>query len=148
MDTRRRVVARRVIVVLVVLLQVALVVRGYTSAHKEFAFQMFSESTDWRADIVRVTSTGERIPIDENWDGYRWSDLVRTRALWNPELRHHADASLDNQLAFLDESLDYVADHTPRDTETAYLEAKVTYWRNTHPAKQVVVRSKGREAAR
>jgi hypothetical protein len=146
-DTRRRVVGRRVIVVLVVVLQLVLVVRGYTSAHKEFAFQMFSESTDWRADIVRVTADGQRIPIDASWDGYRWSDLVRTRGLWDPEIRHHADAGLDNQLAFLDESLDYVADHTPRDTDTVYLEAKVTYWRNTHAAREIVVRSKQRKVA-
>jgi len=73
---------------------------------------------------------------------------VRDRGLYDPATRHHADASLDNQVAFLDAALDYVADHTPRDTDTAYLEAKVAYWKAAHPPKVVVLRSKSREAAR
>jgi hypothetical protein len=146
-DTRVRVVGRRVAVVVVVAVQLALVVRGYRSDHKEFAFQMFSESTDWRADLTRVTRDGERIPIDGSWAGYRWEQLVRTRGLYDPTVRHHADAGIDNQLAFLDASLDWVADHTPRDTETAYLEATVTYWRNAREPKVVVLRSHDREEA-
>jgi hypothetical protein len=144
-DSRRRVVGRRLIVGTAIALQLGFVARGYTSAHKEFAFQMFSESTDWRADIMRVTDTGERMPVDDSWDGYRWGDLVRTRGLADPARRHHADAGLDNQLAFLSEALDYVATHTPRDTETAYLEATVTYWRNARPPRDVVIRSERRD---
>lgn len=140
-DTRTRVIARRVIVAAVVVLQLGFIARGYASDHKEFAFQMFSESTDWRADIVRVTAGGERIPIDASWDGYQWSRLVRARALADPGVRHHADAGIDNQLAFLRESLSYVATHTPRDTDTEYLEATVTYWKNAHPPRHVVLRS-------
>jgi hypothetical protein len=143
-DSRRRVVGRRFIVGTAIALQLAFAVRGYTSAHKEFAFQMFSESTDWRADIVRITNTGERVPVDDGWEGYRWADLVRARGLSDPSYRHHADAGIDNQLAFLEESLDYVATHTPRDTDTAYLEATVTYWRNAHPPREVVLRSERR----
>jgi hypothetical protein len=139
------VIARRAVVITVVALQIAFIARGYFSGHKEFAFQMFSESTDWRADIVRVTSDGDRIPIDAPWDGYQWSSLVRARALSDPAARHHADAGIDNQLAFLRESLAYVATHTPRDVQTQYLEARVTYWKNAHPAAHVVVRSPRRE---
>jgi hypothetical protein len=139
------VVGRRFIVGTAIALQLAFVARGYTSSHKEFAFQMFSESTDWRADIVRVTTTGERVPVDAWWDGYRWSDLVRGRGLSDPAHRHHADAGIDNQLAFLAESLDYVARHTPRDTETAFLEAEVTYWKNARPPHDVVIRSETRD---
>jgi hypothetical protein len=146
-DSRVRVVGRRLAVVIVIAVQLVLVARGYTSDHKEFAFQMFSESTDWRADLTRVTRNGDRIPIDGAWSGYRWGDLVRTRGLYDPAQRHHADAGIDNQLAFLDASLDWVADHTPRDTETAYLEARVTYWRNAHEPKVVVLRSDDREEA-
>jgi hypothetical protein len=141
------VVARRLVVGIAVALQLGFVVRGYTSDHKEFAFQMFSESTDWRADIVRVTSTGERVPVDEAWFGYRWSELVRSRGLSDPAHRHHADAGLDNQLAFLSESLDYAATHTPRDTETVFLEAHVTYWRNASSPEQTIVRSDRRDVA-
>ena len=55
------------------------------------------------------------------------------RGLAYPGTRHHADAGLDNQLAFLDAALDYVADHTPADRETLYLEAVVTAWHNDDP---------------
>jgi hypothetical protein len=147
MSTRTRVIGRRVIVAVVVVLQLGFVARGYTSAHKEFAYQMFNESTDWRADIVRVTRAGDRIPIDEDWSGYQWSALVDTRGLFDPANRNHADAGIDNQLAFLDAALDYVAAHTPNDTETEYLEATVTYWRNAHDPKTVVLRSAAREGA-
>jgi hypothetical protein len=143
-DSRSRVIGRRLVVALVVLVQLALVVRGYRSAHKEFAFQMFPESSTWRAEIVRVTTDGDRVPITQPWVGYRWDELVTGRGLRHPELRHHADAGLDNQLAFLDAALDYVADNTPRDEETRYLEARVTTWNNTDGPEVTVLRSDDR----
>jgi hypothetical protein len=90
---------------------------------------------------------GRRIPISESWDGYHWSTMVTSRGLSYPSVRHHADSGLDNQLAFLDAALDYVADHTPRDTETLYLEATVTAWHNTDPPHTVVLRSHRRSDA-
>jgi hypothetical protein len=140
--------ARRIIVVAVIVAQLAFVVRGYFAPHKEFAYQMFPESSTWQADIVRVTTDGRRVPITDAWDGYRWSQLVTSRGLSRPDVRRHADAGLDNQLAFLDEALDYVAEHTPRDTETRYLEAVVTTWHNTDPPEVVVLRSVDRTAER
>ena len=59
-----KVVARRAVVLAVVLLQLGFVARGYWSDHKEFAFQMFPESSTWRADVVRVTADGRRVPIE------------------------------------------------------------------------------------
>jgi hypothetical protein len=144
MGTRWRVWARRVVVVVVVVAQLAFVVRAYHSPHKEFGFQMFPESSTWQADIVRVTADGRRIPISDPWDGYTWSQLVRVRGLSRPSVRHHADAGLRNQVAFLDAALDYVADHTPRDTQTQYLEAVVTTWHNTDDPETVVLRSRER----
>jgi hypothetical protein len=141
-DSRARVLGRRFVVLGVVALQAALLVRGAHADHKEFAFRMFPESTTWRADVVRVTADGRRIPVDDGWPGgYRWAELVDSRGLSHPEVRHHADAGADNQLAFLRAALDWVAAHTPRDRETRYLEADVTYWRNTHPPRHVVFRS-------
>jgi len=140
-------VARRLIVVLVVVVQLGLVARGYRSDHKELAFQMFPESSTWRADIVRVEADGDRIPIADDWSGYRWSDLVEGRGLGRPDVRHHADAGLDNQLAFLDAALDWAAAHTPRDDRTVYLEATVTVWHNTDPPEVVVLRSRPRDVA-
>lgn len=139
--------ARRVVVVGVVLLQLALVARGYWSDHKEFAFQMFPESSTWRADVVRVTADGRRIPVERGWSGYRWDELVPSRGLAYPSVRHHADAGLDNQLAFLDEALDWVADNTPRDRETRYLEARVTSWHNDDAPRVEVIRSAERRGA-
>ena len=135
------------IVLAVVVLQLGFVVRGYSSDHKPFAFQMFPESSTWRADVVRVTSDGRRIPIEQPWSGYRWDELVPSRGLPYPSVRHHADAGLDNQLAFLRAALDWVADNTPRDHQTRYLEARVTAWHDADPPKLEVFRSRAREEA-
>jgi hypothetical protein len=142
------VVGRRAVVIAVVLLQLALVARGYWADHKEFAFQMFPESSTWRAEVVRVTADGRRVPVEAGWAGYRWEELVRDRGLSYPAVRHHADSGLDNQLAFLDAALDWVASNTPRDSETRYLEARVTAWHNDDPARSEVLRSRVREGAR
>jgi hypothetical protein len=142
---RWRVVARRYGVLAVAVAQLGLVTRGYWSDHKEFAFHMFPESSTWRADIVRVTSDGRRIPVEDPWAGYTWSGLVRGRGLGQPWVEHHADSGIDNQLAFLDAALDYVAEHTPHDHETARLEATVTYRHNGHDPVTVVMRSIDRD---
>jgi hypothetical protein len=139
---------RRVVVVTVVVLQLGLVARGYWSDHKQFAFQMFPESSTWRATVVRVTADDRRVPIERRWSGYRWDQLVRDRGLSYPAIRHHADAGLDNQLAFLQAALDWVASNTPRDRQTRYLEATVTSWHNTDPPRVRVLRSRVRGGAR
>jgi hypothetical protein len=148
MTSRVRVVARRLVVVAVVVSQLGLIARGYWSDHKQFAFQMFPESSTWRASIVRVTADGRRVPIEIPWSGYRWDELVRDRGLRYPEIRQHADSGLDNQLAFLRAALDWVARNTPRDRRTRYLEATVTAWHNDDPPRVEVFRSKGREVSR
>jgi hypothetical protein len=133
-----------VVVLAVVLLQLGFVARGYWSDHKEFAFQMFPESSTWRAEVVRVTADGRRVPVELPWSGYRWDELVQDRGLRYPSVRHHADAGLDNQLAFLQAALDWVADNTPRDRETRYLEARVTSWHNADPPEVETYRSHDR----
>jgi hypothetical protein len=144
---RGRVWGRRVAVVAVVALQLTFVVRGYSSPHREFAFQMFPDSSTWQAEIVRVTADGRRVPIEEPWFGYRWSRLAPDRGLAIPGRRHHADAGLRGQIAFLEAAMDWVARHTPGDTETRYLEAVVTTWHNTDPPETRVVRSVERDVA-
>jgi hypothetical protein len=134
-------------VVSVVVLQLGLAARGYWSDHKQFAFQMFPESSTWRASIVRVTADGRRVSIERPWAGYRWDELVQSRGLRYPWFRHHADSGLENQLAFLDAALDWVASNTPRDRETRYLEARVTAWHDADPARVQVFRSQVREGA-
>jgi hypothetical protein len=137
-----------VVVLAVVVAQLGLAARGYWSDHKQFAFQMFPESSTWRAEVVRVTADGRRVPIEHPWSGYRWDELVLHRGLRYPSIRHHADAGLANQLAFLEAALDWVAANTPRDTETRYLEARVTSWHNADPPRVRVLRSDAREVAR
>jgi hypothetical protein len=137
-----------VAVVAVVVLQLGFVARGYWSDHKQFGYQMFPESSTWRADVVRVTADGRHIPIELPWSGYRWDELVQDRGLRYPWVRHHADAGLANQLAFLEAALDWVADNTPRDTETRYLQARVTSWHNADPARVEILRSHVRERGR
>jgi hypothetical protein len=135
------------VVLVVVLAQLGLVARGYWSDHKEFAFQMFPESSTWRADVVRVTADGRRVPIELPWSGYRWEELVRDRGLSYPSIRHHADAGVDNQLEFFEAALDWVASNTPRDRETRYLEARVTSWHNADQPRTEVLRTPVREGA-
>ena len=147
MGSRVRVVGRRAAVVAVVALQLGFIVRGYFSDHKEFAFQMFPESSMWRADVFRVTAQGRRIPVEVGWAGYDWDRLVQDRGLSYPSLRHHADAGLQNQLAFLQAALDWVAANTPRDHSTRYLEAKVTAWDNADPPRVEIMRSRVREVS-
>ena len=148
MTSRLRIVGRRIVVLAVVLLQLAFIARGYSADHKEFAFQMFPESSTWRADVVRVTAHGRRVPVEIPWAGYRWDQLVTERGLSSPSLRRHADAGLDNQLAFLRAALDWVAANTPRDHTTRYLEARVTAWHNDDPPRLEVFRSRARDAVR
>ena len=145
MNSRFRVVARRVVVVAVVASQLFFVARGYWADHKEFAFQMFPESSTWRAHVVRVTADGRRVPVEVPWAGYRWADLVPNEGLSYPSIRRHATAGLDNQLAFLDSALDWVAENTPRDHQTRYLEATVTSWHNDDPPQVSVLRSEMRQ---
>jgi hypothetical protein len=138
------VIGRRLVIAVVLTAQAVLLVRGVSSDHKELAWRMFPEASDWRADIVRVTDSGERRSIEDDWSGYRWSTLVPERLLDAPWVRRHADAGVDNQLAFLRSALDWVADNTPRDHETRYLEATVTYWKNMGGPRTVVYRSHDR----
>lgn len=148
--SRWRIGLRRVVVAAVVVAQVAFVVRAYWAPHREFGYQMFPESSQWSAEISRVSgdaATGDlvRVSIEDGWFGYRWTDLVDGRGLDVPWRRHHADSGLGRQLEFLQEALDWVARNTPNDTETDYLEAVVTTWPNLGDAEIVVLRSVERD---
>ena len=145
--SRWRIRGAQVLFVTVVATQVILALNGYREPHKFFAFQPFNESSTWQADIVRVTPDGERIPIDDAWSGYDWNTLVAMAALQDPDQLRHAYMGVGATLDFLDEALDWVADHTPDDHETQYLEATVTYFENTRGPHHVVLRSDPRDPA-
>jgi hypothetical protein len=125
--------------------QIALAINGYRDPHKFFAFQPFNESSTWSAEIVRVTWDGERWPVDEGWAGYRWSTLVDMPALTGYSRTRHASYGIGATVSFLDDALDWVATHTPADHETRYLEATVTYHRNTRGPEVEVLRSVERD---
>lgn len=136
-------------VAVVLLGHALLLVRGYSDPHKLFAFQPFNESSTWRADVVRVTVDGRRVPIEEPWPGgYDWDELVRWGVVERPGTMRHAYSGLGASLDFFAESLDWVADHTPDDTETLYLEARTEAYRNTRGPEVLVLRSAAREEAR
>ena len=142
---RRRAQLVRVFFVAVLVGQAVLIARSYADPHNFFGFQPFNESSTWRADIVRVTADGRRIPIDAPWPGgYRWDELVGWEVLTRPDQLKQAYSGLDGTLDFLDQALDWVADHTPDDTETRYLEADVTAFRNTRGPEHRVLRSHDR----
>ena len=65
-----------------------------------------------------------------------------------PGSLRHASAGGPATIDFLEEALDWVADHTPADTETLYLEADVTWFHNTRGPLRTVLRSHDREEAR
>lgn len=138
----------RAFVAVVLVGQAGLIARSYADPHNFFGFQPFNESSTWRADIVRVTADGRRIPVSEPWPGgYDWDELVDWGVLAQPERLKHAYSGLDASLDFLDEALDWVADETPADTETHHLEATVTGHRNTRGPERRVLTSAVREEA-
>lgn len=137
---RRR--ARAVLFVALVAAQVWALHAAYDDPHHTFGFQMFAESSTWTADIVRVTVDGRRVPVEEPWPGgYRWEVLVPVRRMAYPGLVRPADSGAAAQIDYLQGALDWVAAHTPADTETRYLEADVTYWFNTKGPRHVTLRS-------
>lgn len=135
---RRR--AIQCLIVAVLATQVGFAVNGYRDEHKFFAFQPFNESSTWRADIVRVTWSGERVAVAEGW-AYDWNELVDMAALQGPSRQRHAYMGVGATIDFLDEALDWIARHTPEDRETRYLEATVTSYENTRGPTVTVLRS-------
>jgi len=134
-------------VILVIGLQLTLLVRAYHAPLAIYGYQMFPESSEWQAEIVRVTSDGERIDITAEWPGgYRWGDLVGS-PLSSPFHRQHATAGLDGTLHHFEQAVAWVAANTPNDTETLRIEALVTYWPNGRGPFHVVFSSPDRTGA-
>ncbi len=130
------------------IIQLLLVVRAYWADHDVFGFQMFPESSEWQATIIRVEADGDRHDVRDPWPGdYRWQELVRGRGLDAPFGRSHADTGLPSTLGFFEAALEWVAANTPQDGETLYLEAVVTTWDNGRGPRQVVLRTPDRAEA-
>lgn len=121
-------------------LQLGFVVAAYDNPQKHFGYQPFSESSTWEATIVRVLRDGRRVDVRDGWS-YEWGAMVRGRGLDRPWHEHHAASGVDATLERLQAALDWVATHTPEDTETRYLEAEVRTVRNRRPMRFHVLRS-------
>lgn len=134
--------ARRIAAVTVVGIQLLLILRAYSAPIDTFGFQMFPESSQWRAEIYRALGDGSRIDIRQPWPGgYRWEDLVDARGLGAPYGLHHADAGLDATVYLLAAALDWVAANTPDDHETVRLIAEVTLVHNGRAPTTLVLES-------
>ncbi len=121
------------------------VVAGYGDS-RLLAWQMFPEASRWQADVVRITADGGRHAVEAPWPGgYRWEELVTESGLSHPGTESHAAYGVDFTLRSLQHALDWVAQHTPADDETAYLEARVRYRHNDDPWRMVILRSADRE---
>lgn len=141
----RRALFRRVAAAVIITAQLVLVVAAYPADHAYFGFQMFPESSRWRADIYRITATGNRVDVRHDWPGgYRWDELIDGRGLGNPFTMGQAFYGIDSQLALFRHALQWVADHTPNDTESVALEADITYRHNDDPAHTITIRTRDR----
>ncbi len=114
----------------VVVLQLAFIVRAYGTPRKELGWQMFAESSQWQADVVRVLADGRRIPVSEPFAGYWWPELVGPIGAAVPWTWKHAEYGVGATLRDLQGALDWVAANTPRDRETDHYEADVVFVRN------------------
>ncbi|MEM9067353.1 MAG: hypothetical protein AAGE52_02575 [Myxococcota bacterium] len=126
--------------------QLYFVLMAYGDPFKYFGYQPFGESSTWEATVVRVLPDGSRHDIRHGWEGYDWAAMVRGRGLDVPWHRHHAATGVDATLVRFQHALDWVALHTPRDTEALYLEAEVRYVRNRGEPQEVTLRSVERSA--
>ena len=114
----------------VVLAQVGFIVRAYGTPRRELGWQMFAESSQWRADVVRVRADGRRISVSEPYAGYWWPELVGPIGAAVPWTWKHAEYGIAATLRDLQGALDWVAANTPRDHETDHYEADVVFVRN------------------
>jgi hypothetical protein len=63
----------------------------------------------------------------------------------NPFHTQSASSGIGASLYFLQRALDYVAEHTPEDRRTRYLEASVVYSKNHGAERTASLRSKPRD---
>lgn len=124
--------------------QLYFVIAAYRDPLKRFGFQPFSESSIWRAHIEAVDAQGQRQDVSHGFEGYHWRRLVRER-VGSPFSTSVASSGIETSLYFLQHALDYVADHTPRDRRTRYLEAQVWFRKNRGPVESRTLRSKLRD---
>lgn len=145
-DPRRRAAAGLVLVAAVVL-HAALILSGGSDPHKRFGFRPFQESDTWRAEVVRVTAAGERIPIDDGTWVYEWDELVDVSELRSPGRSRHANGGARGTVDLLARALDWLADNTPADLDTIRFEATVSLVHNRGEPEVIVLvgEPKGRE---
>ena len=110
--------------------QAAMTVDAHLRRDRRFGWQMFSETTRFRAVLWRELADGRRRPtqrgrwVVETPQGRRvflWRDHVREWRLDDLERSRQAKVSLDATLLYAQRALDWVAARIPEDRETVRL---------------------------
>jgi hypothetical protein len=146
-STIRRVGAA-VTLIAAVVLHASLIINGGSDPHKRFGFRPFAESDTWQAEIVRVTSSGERLAIDDGTWPYEWNDLIGAVELRSPWRIRHANGGARTTVDLLDRALDWLVENTPDDPMTVRYEARVTVVHNAGPPYEIELIGAEREASR
>ena len=133
------------VLVCAVLLHAVLIVHGGSDPHKRFGFRPFSESDTWSAEIVRVTTEGDRLAIDDGTWAYDWNEIVGVAELSHPARTRHASGGARTTLDLLDRALDWLADNTPDDPDAKRYEATVTVVHDAGPPLRVELVGKDKD---
>jgi hypothetical protein len=139
--------SRKILAVVYVVVQVALVATASARPDGVFAFRMFNESSTITIDLfrrVRQSDGNESlVPLGGQWQA-SWNDRVRDPILATLGRPVHAAYGVDAQLYRLQRALDDVAASMPQDHETVALVARVGVVRNGRPRAETLLESSRR----
>ena len=116
--------------------QAAMIADAHLRHDRRFGWQMFPETTRFRASLWRELADGSRVAaphgrwVLETPEGRRqflWRDQVRDWRLDDLDRMRQAKVSLDATLLYARAALDHVADRIPEDRETVRLHLVVEW---------------------
>lgn len=136
-------------------IQVVAIVHAHFSEDKRFGFWMFAESSQFQAKLYRQLKDGTFVYAPKGtWvlhhaEGqtteYAWDSMVRDFRLYQLEELKRAKTGMYVTLKYLQYALNYVADHTPQDTETVRFLLKIKYKRAQGEWEEVFFESHNRD---
>jgi hypothetical protein len=155
---RKRVVKIWLAVIVYFGVTMTLWTRAQTSTDKRYGWQMFSQSSRYHPELVRVLKDGSRVNTDNGrWTAYGPDGVVRSEFDWDDHVKDfrldklgswkRAKGSLERTLKFQGRALSYVADHIPEDAETVQLVMEVEYRKAGGPLQTIELLSKKRKLA-
>lgn len=125
------------VLVAALLIHASLLLRGGSDPHKLFGFRPFNESDTWSVEIVSVTHSGERAPVDDEL----WESLIGHFKLRGLDRARHASAGASASIDFLDRALDWAVEGLPPTSDIVTFEATATVYRNTRGPETIFVTS-------